>query len=158
MHKSITQDALTKPSQKKGVIVGYASFFNVIDQQRDQIAKGAFTNTLKAWYLSGKFPKMLWQHDLAQPIGVWTHLREDAKGLYAKGRLALGVVKADEAYLLLKEGALEGLSIGFLTRQARQDKERKSRILLDIDLVEISLVTFGSNPQARIQHVKAYEA
>ncbi|MBY0293177.1 MAG: HK97 family phage prohead protease [Alphaproteobacteria bacterium] len=156
MQRNIMQDALVRPAQKKGIIIGYASFFNVIDQQRDQIAKGAFAKTLKTWYLSGKFPKMLWQHDLTQPIGVWTHLREDAKGLYAKGRLALGVAKADEAYLLLKEGALEGLSIGFRTRQAQQDKDRKARILLDIDLVEISLVTFGSNPQARVHHVKAY--
>ena len=88
---------------------------------------------------------MLWQHDPKQPIGVWTRLQEDTQGLYVEGRLTLGVTKADEAYLLLKEGALESLSIGFRTIEALQDKERKARLLLNIDLIEISLVTFGAN-------------
>lgn len=135
---------------KLGLIAGYASYFDIIDQTRDRIVKGAFTKTLRAWRLAGKMPKMLWQHDPKQPIGVWTHLSEDGQGLYAEGRLTLGVTQADEAYLLLKEGALEGLSIGFRTIEAQKDKDRKVRLLLDIDLIEISLVTFGANAKATV--------
>ena len=140
--------------QKKGIIKGYASFFDVIDQQRDRVARGAFAKTLRAWRLLGKMPKMLWQHDSKQPLGVWTRLREDGRGLYAEGQLTLGVAKADEAYLLLKEGALDGLSIGFRPIVTREDKVHKARILLDIDLIEISLVTFGANAKATVSHVK----
>lgn len=150
MQKSINQNTPFRQHQKKGVIAGYASLFHIIDHQHDRIEKGAFKKTLRAWKLSGKTPKMLWQHDPKQPIGVWTHLEEDHQGLYVRGRLTLGVPKADEAYLLLKEGALEGLSIGFRPIEAVSAKNFKGRILLDIDLVEISLVTFGANRSATV--------
>lgn len=141
--------------QPRGIIKGYASFFDVIDQQRDWVARGAFAKSLRAWRVLGKMPKMLWQHDPKQPLGVWTTLREDGQGLYAEGKLTLGVKRADEAYLLLKEGALEGLSIGFRPVVTREDKLHKTRVLLDIDLIEISLVTFGANGKATVSHVKA---
>lgn len=134
--------------QKKGIITGYASFFNIIDQTGDQIVKGAFAKTLRAWHFFGKMPKMLWQHDPKCPIGIWTRLEEDERGLYAEGILSLGVKQADEAYLLMKSGAIDGLSIGFRTIVATQSKRQKSRLLLDIDLIEISLVTFGANTKA----------
>jgi HK97 family phage prohead protease len=147
MNSNITSQNKASSSQK-GWIAGYGSFFNVLDQQRDRIAKGAFTKTLRAWNLSGKRPKMLWQHDPKQPIGIWTHLHEDNLGLYVKGRLALGVPKADEAYLLMGQGVIEGLSIGFRTIEAIRDPKHKGRLVLDIDLIEISLVTFGVNAKA----------
>lgn len=140
---------------QKGLFSGYASYFDVIDQKRDQIARGAFTKTLKAWQLSGKKPKMLWQHESKEPIGLWTTLKQDEKGLYVEGRLALGLPRADEAYLLLKEGIIDGLSIGFRTVESAYDPEHKTRILLDIDLLEISLVTFGANSKATVHHIKA---
>ncbi|MBY0501459.1 MAG: HK97 family phage prohead protease [Alphaproteobacteria bacterium] len=145
-------DQLKQP--ERGIVKGYASFFNVLDHQRDRVAQGAFSKSLRAWRLMGKTPKMLWQHDVKQPIGVWTHLLEDTQGLYVEGRLALGVVKADEAYLLLKEGALDGLSIGFRTLKAVEEKDQKARILLDIDLIDISLVTFGANGKALVSQIK----
>lgn len=154
MQTNIKHYSSSEQPQKKGLIEGYASFFDVVDQQRDRMMKGAFTKTLRAWQLLGKMPKMLWQHDSKQPIGVWTRLSEDERGLYVEGRLTLGVSKADEAYLLMKEGALDSLSIGFRTIEAMQDKEHKIRLLLDVDLIEISLVTFGANRKATIQHVK----
>ena len=140
--------------QKKGLIRGYASCFDKMDQQRDIVVKGAFSKTLHAWHFLGKKPKMLWQHKAHQPIGVWTHLRQDDYGLYVEGQLALGVSLADEAYLLLKEKVLDGLSIGFRTLEAVHDKQRKARLILDIDLIEISLVTFGANPNATVSQVK----
>lgn len=154
MKKSITPYLPSTQTEKKGRLAGYASCFERIDKQRDIIAKGAFSKTLRAWQLSGKKPKMLWQHRSHQPIGVWTHLREDGYGLYVEGQLALGTTQADEAYLLLKKGVLDGLSIGFRTIEAVQDKYRKARLILDIDLIEISLVTFGANPSALVQQVK----
>jgi HK97 family phage prohead protease len=140
--------------QQKGIIKGYASFFDVMDQQRDRVARGAFEKSLRAWRILGKMPKMLWQHDPKQPLGVWTTLREDGQGLYVEGKLTLGVKRADEAYLLLKEGALDGLSIGFRPLVTKEDKIHKARVLLDIDLIEISLVTFGANAKATVSHVK----
>lgn len=154
MKKSIRHSSVFYQPENKGIISGYASFFNLIDHQRDRIQKGTFTKTLRAWRSSGKKPKMLWQHDPQQPIGIWTHLHEDDQGLYVEGRLALGVSKADEAYHLLKEGIIESLSIGFRTIKAISDKATGSRILLDIDLVEISLVTFGANTKALVHHIK----
>jgi HK97 family phage prohead protease len=130
---------------KQGMIAGYASYFNIVDRMRDRVAKGAFKATLRAAKMMGKMPRMLWQHDPKQPIGVWTRLFEDDRGLFAEGKLVLGVPKADEAYLLLQQGAIDGLSIGFRTIQASHDKGGKTRTLLDIDLIEISLVTFGAN-------------
>ena len=154
MKTTITPYPSSMKTQKKGLISGYASCFDKVDQQRDIIAKWAFSNTLRAWQLSGKKPKMLWQHKSHQPIGVWTHLRQDDYGLYVEGQLALGAAQADEAYLLLKSGVLDGLSIGFRTIEAVQDKLRKARRILDIDLIEISLVTFGANSRALVHHVK----
>lgn len=154
MKKTINLLPLSQQAAK-GIFSGYASYFDVIDQKRDQIARGAFTKTLKAWQLAGKKPKMLWQHEAKEPIGLWTTLRQDEKGLYVEGRLALGLPRADEAYTLLKEGILDGLSIGFRTVESIYDKDRKTRILLDIDLLEISLVTFGANSKATVHHVKA---
>lgn len=143
--------------ENKGMIAGYASCFDKVDQQRDIIAKGAFTKTLKAWQLSGKQPKMLWQHNPHQPIGVWTHLQQDGYGLYVVGQLALGALQADEAYLLLKKGVLDGLSIGFRTIEAVHDSLKKARLILDIDLIEISLVTFGANSSATVRGVKFHQ-
>jgi uncharacterized protein len=155
MRLSMTHIISLNTPQKKGIITGYASFFDLIDHQNDRIVKGAFAKTLKAWRLLGKMPKMLWQHDPKSPIGIWTRLYEDEKGLYAEGKLALGIQKADEAYLLLKEGIMDGLSIGFRPITALKDKTSKTRILLDIDLIEISLVTFGANTRAVVTQVKA---
>lgn len=151
----MTNTIRLNPSQKKGIIKGYASFFDVADSHNDKVVKGAFAKTLHAWKIMGKMPKMLWQHDARRPIGVWTHLSENTKGLYVEGQLALGVKQADEAYLLLKEGVLEGLSIGFRPIKTLRDKNTPTRLLIDIDLIEISLVTFGANTRAIVHHVKA---
>ena len=141
-------------SAQKGMISGYASSFDVTDQQRDRVLKGAFTKSLHAWRILGKMPKMLWQHDPKCPIGKWTTLFEDDCGLYAEGYLALGIKQANEAYSLLKEGILDGLSIGFRAVKVAREPSSAVRLILDIDLIEISLVTFGANSRALVHHVK----
>lgn len=102
-------------------------------------------------------PAMLWQHSADHPIGIWTEMVEDEKGLRIKGQLALETVKGKEAHALLKMGALNGLSIGFMSKQWAYDRETDVRTLTEIDLWEVSLVTFPANEKARVTNVKSSE-
>jgi len=138
-----------------GLFSGYGSVFGNIDQQNEIVAPGAFMRSLKNWQRQARAPAMLWMHDPSQPIGVWLMLREDANGLAVEGRLALGTQKGREAHELLKMGALTGLSIGYRVISSKVDAARKARILTDVDLFEISLVTFPANEAARVSDVKS---
>ena len=130
------------------VIAGYASLFDVADQGGDQVAAGAYAASLARLKAEGRSVKMLWQHDPARPIGVWDEVREDARGLYVKGRLLSDVAQAREAMALVEAGAIDGLSIGYRTKQAT--KEGAGRRLVEVDLWEVSLVTFPMLPEARV--------
>ncbi len=136
-----------------GTFEGYASLFNVPDLGRDVVLPGAFRDSLRARGPRGI--KMLFQHDPATPIGVWADLVEDARGLYARGRLTTQVTRASEILALIQAGALDGLSIGFRASAARREGKSGLRRLSRIDLWEISIVTFPLLPQARITRVKA---
>lgn len=135
-----------------GTIEGYASLFGEVDQARDMVMMGAFGQSLNRRGLR-RIP-MLFQHDPAEPIGVWLELREDHRGLYARGRLIPEVMRARELLALLKAGTADGLSIGFKTMRARTDPKTRIRCLLEIDLWEISLVTFPLLAGARVHAVK----
>lgn len=137
-----------------GLFTGYASVFGELDQQNEIVAAGAFTRTLAKWRSQNRAPALLWMHDPTQPIGVWQRIGEDPNGLKVEGRLALRTQKGAEAYELLKLGALTGLSIGYRVVASRIDAKRKARILTDVDLFEISLVTFPANDAARVNDVK----
>lgn len=138
-----------------GTFQGYGAIFGNVDLGRDVIAAGAFTDTLAK---NNKI-KMLWQHDPAQPIGVWEQLTEDKRGLFVKGRLLInqGVPKADEAYALLKAGALDGMSIGYEIPEggATFDDKKRVRTINKAHLWEVSLVTFPMNGRATVTRVKA---
>lgn len=138
-----------------GVIEGYGSVFGVRDSYDDVIAVGAFTKTLDAHKAAGTMPAMLWQHNAAEPVGIWTDVAEDKNGLVMRGRLALDTVRGKEAHALAKMGALSGLSIGFIAKTWLYDKDSDFRTLTEIDLWEVSLVTFPANEKARITGVKA---
>lgn len=140
-----------------GTIEGYGSVFNVVDDWGDIIVPGAFAATLAAHKAAGTMPAMLWQHDPSEPIGVWTEMIEDAKGLRVKGQLALDTVRGKEAHALLKLGALNGLSIGFMSKQWTYDRDTEVRTLTEIDLWEVSLVTFPANEKARVTQVKGVD-
>lgn len=144
-----------KATGEDGTVEGYGSVFGVRDNYDDVIAAGAFFDTLKGHKAAGTMPAMLWQHDAEQPIGIWTEMVEDAKGLRIKGMLALDTVKGKEAHALLKMGALNGLSIGFVSKQWAYDRDSEVRTLTEIDLWEVSLVTFPANEKARITNVKS---
>ena len=138
-----------------GTVEGYGSVFGVRDNYDDVIAKGAFIQSLKDHKAAGTMPAMLWQHDADKPIGVWTEMVEDEKGLRIKGQLAMETVKGKEAHALLKMGAINGLSIGFMSKQWAYDRETEVRTLTEIDLWEVSLVTFPANEKARVTNVKS---
>ncbi|MBM3617643.1 MAG: HK97 family phage prohead protease [Alphaproteobacteria bacterium] len=138
----------------KGNFAGYASVFGVVDNQNDMMLEGAFAATL----LDGKHNvKLLWQHNMDEPIGVFTLLREDARGLYVEGRLLLEVQRAKEAHALLKAGAIAGLSIGYVPVRYRIDPLTGVRLLEEVALYEISLVTFPANAEANVHAVKQEE-
>lgn len=146
-----------KATGDDGSVEGYGSVFGVKDSYDDVIAAGAFIKSLADHKSAGTMPAMLWQHDPSEPIGIWTDMTEDAKGLKISGRLALGTSRGKEAHALLKMGALNGLSIGFVSKQWAYDKDTDIRTLTEIDLWEVSLVTFPANGKSRITNVKSCE-
>jgi hypothetical protein len=138
--------------ERDGTVEGYASLFGEIDQARDMVVRGAFVDTLRLRGIQ-RIP-MLFQHDPAEPIGVWLELREDTRGLFARGRLIPEVARARELLSLLRAGAVDGLSIGFRTVKGSIDPRTRVRRLHAVDLWEISIVTFPLLAGARVRAVK----
>jgi uncharacterized protein len=135
--------------QDGSVVTGYASVFGQRDQGGDIVVPGAFAASLARLAEAGGRVRMLWQHDATQPIGVWDEVREDARGLWVKGRLLTEVSRAREAAALMAAGAVDGLSIGF--RTLRTEKlSGGGRKLLELELWEVSLVTFPMLSIARV--------
>lgn len=132
------------------VIEGYASLFGDRDRGGDIVEKGAYVRSLTRLAAEGRQVKMLWQHDPAQPIGVWDEVREDDKGLFVRGRLLDTVARAREAAALIAAGAIDGLSIGYRTVRAVKNGEGR-RLLRELELWEVSLVTFPMLPSARVR-------
>ena len=144
-------DLVLDEVEPDGVFSGYASLFGTVDLGKDVVERGAFAASLQARGAAGI--RMLFQHDPAEPIGVWTEIAEDARGLFVRGRLAKDVGRAREVLALMRGGALDGLSIGF---RAVQGKERSAasgvRRILEVDLWEISVVTFPMLPERAHRH------
>lgn len=135
-----------------GTVEGYASLFGEVDQARDMVMPGAFTQTLRTRGLR-RIP-MLFQHDPAEPIGIWLDLTEDFRGLRARGKLIPDVARARELLALLDAGAIDGLSIGYKTVRGQIDPKTRVRKLYQVDLWEISIVTFPLLAGARVRSVK----
>lgn len=136
-----------------GHFSGYASLFGKVDQGNDVVMPGAFKKSLENRKSSDI--RMLFQHDPDQPIGVWKQISEDPKGLYVEGQITRGVKRGEEVLELMRGGALDGLSIGFRTKQARTNPRTKVRHIIAADLWEISVVTFPLLEGARINAVKS---
>ncbi len=137
-----------------GTIEGYGSIFGNVDSYGEMVMPGAFTASLVAARQKGRKVKMLWQHDPDRPIGVWDDLAEDSKGLYVKGRILIeSSAQAKEAHALIREGALDGLSIGYRLLESELHPDMLQ--LTKIDLKEVSTVTFAANDGARVTDVKA---
>lgn len=131
------------------VISGYASLFDRADQSGDCVTKGAYAGSLAKIKADGANVKMLWQHDPTEPIGVWDEVREDDKGLWVKGRILPDVARGREAAALIEAGAIDGLSIGYRTIRA-QKNAKGGRALHELELWEVSLVTFPMLSDARV--------
>ena len=142
-----------KRVEPDGSFAGYASLFDKEDLGHDIVAPGAFRDSLQQRGPAGI--KMLFQHNPSEPIGIWEQLQEDARGLFARGRLMPEVARAREVLALMRAGALDGLSIGFRTLLGRRDAKTGIRRLAKVDLWEISIVTFPLLPDARVAHVKS---
>lgn len=140
---------------ESGTFEGYASVFGNPDSANDIVIKGAFKKSLSIAKKAGRIPPMLWQHDVYSPIGKWDAITEDDKGLFVKGELFVNdIAKAREAHALMKANVVTGLSIGYRTKQSDRDNATGARLLKEVDLLEISLVTFPCNDAARVQAVK----
>jgi len=129
-------------------IEGWASVYDYTDSQKDVVVRGAFSKSLK-----GGKPAMLWQHRQDSPIGVWDAAEETDKGLLVRGRI-LDTATGNDAYKLAKAGAVKGLSIGYTPKRQEFDRDKGTRKLLEVELHEVSLVTFPANDRAKVTRVK----
>ena len=152
--RKVFQLNLKNLEQDERSFSGYGSTFGNVDRVGDIVEKGAFAKSLDKHTADGTMPAMLLHHDMHRPIGVWTKMEEDEKGLAVEGKLTKGVRDADEAYALLKDGALHSMSIGY--RVVREEYDRKSGVnhLHEISLHELSLVTIPANAAAIVGGVK----
>lgn len=152
-------------NEKEMVFEGYGAVFGNIDSYGDVIAKGAFKETIREAKATGQWPAMLSQHggmglsaDDMTPIGIWTDMEEDDKGLFMKGKLA-PTARGTEMYTLMKmqpRPAISGLSIGYIPIKwkMRSTPDEPRRTLEQVKLIETSPVTFPANPKARVQSAK----
>jgi len=139
-----------------GTFEGYGSVFHVEDSYKDVVLPGAFAKSLTVWSQKQALPAMLWQHNASKPVGVYETMYEDTHGLFVRGRLLKDeVALAGEAYALLKAGAVTGLSIGYSTVVDEYDRETGITTLKELDLWEVSVVTFPANDAARVDSVKS---
>jgi HK97 family phage prohead protease len=141
-----------KAVAENGLFEGYASVFGEKDLGGDIVEKGAFTKSLAQRGPRGV--KMLADHDSTKRIGVWLDLAEDDHGLRVKGQITTEKQIGQEAYIDLKNGSLDTMSIGYRTISDQQDGRQRARLLKQVDLWEISLVTFPMLPSARVDAVK----
>lgn len=155
-HKALSVPISIKEVSEDGEFSGYASTFGNVDRGMDMVMAGAFRRTLKERKLNSI--KMLRDHDTRKLVGKWLEMEEDEVGLRVRGKLfAAGesaIQLAKETLTLLREGALDAMSIGYKTVKSAWDEQTGVRKLLDLDLWEVSLVTFPMNEMASVDAVK----
>lgn len=141
-------------AEEEGVFEGYASIFGNIDSYRDIVVKGAFNRTINN---NKKRIKILWQHDMREPIGKPVEMHEDEKGLYMKAKLCMGTPAGQKCFELMKEGIINELSIGYDSVIEEYDKMNRVRYLKEVKLYEVSAVTFAANDMAKVAGVKTLD-
>lgn len=137
-----------------GKFCGYASVFNVEDSYNDIILPSAFKETLKTKNIKSDV-KLLWQHAPEKPIGYFEIIKEDTVGLYVEGQIILDIQQGLEAYNLIKSKSVSGLSIGYIVNKSEYDSKNGTRIIQEIELFEISIVTFPANQYSNITFCKS---
>lgn len=152
--KSVELDL--KSLKDDGGFTGYGSVFNTKDQVGDIVMPGAFSNSLKRWKEVGRQVPVLWQHKTDEPIGSWPDLKEDDHGLLGSAELWTNDAPyARIAHKGMKTKTITGLSIGYRVKREEYDKKAGANRLLEVDLVEISVVTNPAHDDARIETVKS---
>lgn len=157
MHNTLDTRLSIKKITDGGEFEGYGSMFNVKDRVDDIVVPGAFAKSLQRHKEKGTRPSMLWDHRSHEPIGVWDHLEEDADGLFVKGHLLMDDDPlARKVYSHLKAKSVSGLSIGYIPQKGgvEYNSEHDALMLKELDLLEISIVSFPTNEDARVQSVK----
>jgi len=144
-----------KAAGDDGMVEGYGSVFGNEDSYGDIVAPGAFVVSLAEHAAKGTAPAMLWQHKADWPVGKWTEVAEDGRGLRMRCKLNLKTSRGIEAYEHLKAGDISGMSIGFMTKAYAWDEDKSIRTLTAVDLWEVSLVTFPANELARVQETRS---
>ena len=134
-------------------VAGYASLCDIEDHGRDGVRAGAFTASLARRGADGV--RMLFQHDAGEPVGVWEEIRDDGRGLFVRGRILSDAPRGRAVRGLVAQGALDGLSIGFRALRSAP-REGGGRDLLELDLWEVSIVTFPMLAQARLSVPASY--
>lgn len=154
MEKKQFEFKLDSFDAETGAFEGIGNKTNFKDYADDIVVKGAFQKSI-----SRKMPKLLWQHKTDEPIGIFTEAVEDGEGLKVKGQLLINdIQKAREAYALLKAGAIDGLSIGFsIPSGGAEMKSDGTRLIKEVDLHEVSIVTFPCNAKSTVSAVKSIE-
>lgn len=144
-----------KAVQDDGSFNGYGSVWDVVDSYNEIVARGAFTESLAEIQAKGRPVPILWQHRSSEPIGAWSNLKEDERGLFGDGQILLDAGAMEQrAFAHMKARTVTGLSIGYWVRESSWDEKTGVRTLTKLDLVEISLVTFPANDDARVEAVK----
>jgi hypothetical protein len=153
--KTLTRPFEVKSVAADGTFTGYGSTFGDVDYGRDVVMRGAFAKSLESHAAKNRPVPMLWQHKWDQPIGVYTTIKEDDKGLYVEGEINMKVQQGVEAHALMEQRALSGLSIGYSTIRDEWDERAMVRKLFEVELFEVSPVTFPMNDNGRIETVKS---
>jgi len=141
----------TRAELAEGEFVGYANVFGVVDAYGTSFDPGSFANTLR----ENPQPVLLWMHHREEPIGLVTTAVEDQTGLRIHGQLNLEVARAREIHSLIRQGAVRGLSVGFVPVREVWDSARQQARFTEVVLREVSAVTFPANTEARIGTVRA---
>lgn len=166
MHRIEVKLAADDVDADTGTFSGYGAVFGNVDSYGDVIERGAFKRSLEEWKSREKLPPMLLQHGAfgvaamdGVPIGRWTKMEENSRGLKVEGKLYLDAPRTADLWPAVKDGQLDGLSIGFKVRKDRRRTKPSEprRTLEDVDLMEVSLVTFPANDRARVTGVKSAE-
>ena len=143
-----------KQVEDDGTFTGYASIFGNVDAQGEKVMPGAFGQSLTKHKREGTTPLLLWQHNAGEPLGGWEDLAEDGKGLWGKGRIQIDAGPTEHRiYTHMKNGNIRGLSIGY--REVVVEPNNGVRLLKELDLMEVSIVSFPANRRARIESVKS---
>lgn len=156
MHLLLSDMEIKADDAQPGKFSGYGAYFGNIDQGKDIVDAKAFDGACKAAG-DGSFPHMFFNHNVNEPIGQWTSMAPDRRGLKMDGQLWLGkgIAKAEQAYMMLKSQGMAGLSIGFMCTKAEYDDKKGTRTILGADLKEVSVVSYPMNPKALVTSIKS---